>query len=60
MNCIPPTGPETCEAGLPLTWDRNAMAVKTYKVPGLPNGSNWFNLNDHLSGSGGSWRIGAR
>jgi cyanophycinase-like exopeptidase len=55
MNCIPPTGPETCQAGFPLTWDRNAMAVKTYKVPGLPNGSNWFNLNDHLSGSGGSW-----
>lgn len=55
MNCVPPTGPETCQAGMPLTWDRNAMAVKTYQVPGLPNGANWFNLNDHLSGSGGSW-----
>ncbi|MGV9011158.1 MAG: cyanophycinase [Flavobacteriales bacterium] len=55
MNCIPPSSPETCEAELPLTWDRGGMAVKTYKVPGLPEGTNWFDLNDHLTGDGGAW-----
>ena len=55
MNCVAPSAPETCEAGMPLTWDRNGMAVKAYKVPGLPNGANWFDLNDHLNGQGGAW-----
>ena len=55
MNCIPPSSPEICEAGTPLTWDRGGMAVKTYKVPGLPDGANWFDLNDHLTGQGGAW-----
>jgi cyanophycinase-like exopeptidase len=55
MNCVPPVGPEVCQAGMPLTWDRNAMAVKAYKVPGLPGGNNWFDLNDHLAGEGGMW-----
>ncbi len=55
MNCISPSTPEVCEAGMPLTWDRNGMAVMTYKVPGLPGGDNWFDLNDHHSGHGGAW-----
>ncbi len=55
VNCVSPMGPEVCQAGMPLTWDRNAMAVKAYKVPGLPGGNNWFDLNDHLSGQGGAW-----
>ena len=56
MNCVPPGTPETCEPGVPLTWDRNAQAVKVYKVPGLPGGTNWFDLNDHLGGAGGVWQ----
>lgn len=55
VNCASPSAPETCEAGSPLTWDRNGMAVKVYKVPGTPGGINWFNLNDHLAGAGGAW-----
>ncbi len=55
MNCLDPTGPETCQASSPLTWNRQGMAVKVYKVPGTPGGSNWFNLNDHLAGQGGVW-----
>ncbi|MBK8582908.1 MAG: cyanophycinase [Flavobacteriales bacterium] len=55
MNCVAPSDPETCEAGMSLTWNRDGMAVKTYKVPGLPGGDNWFDLNDHLAGEGGAW-----
>ncbi|MBK7248507.1 MAG: cyanophycinase [Flavobacteriales bacterium] len=55
MNCTSSSTPEVCEAGMPLTWDRNGMAVKTYKVPGLSDGANWFDLNDHYSGQGGAW-----
>lgn len=55
VHCEPPVNPELCVAGMPLTWDRGDMAVKVYKVPGLPNGNNWFDLNDHLAGSGGAW-----
>lgn len=56
VNCMPPVGPELCQSGSPLTWDRDGMAVKVYKVPGLPNGANWFDLNDHLTGVGGAWQ----
>lgn len=55
MNCVEPAGPEVCVPGQPLTWDRNGMAVKAYKVPAVPGGEHWFDLNDHLDGQGGSW-----
>lgn len=55
VNCVSPIGPETCQAGSPLTWNRQGMAVKAYKVPGTPTGANWFDLNDHLDGQGGVW-----
>lgn len=55
VNCVSPVGPEACQGGTPLTWDRQGMAVKAYKVPATPNGANWFDLNDHLSGQGGTW-----
>lgn len=55
VNCMPPVSPETCAPGQPLTWDRGGEAVKVYKVPGVPGGDHWFNLNDHESGSGGAW-----
>lgn len=55
VNCMSPVSPEVCQAGMPLTWNRNAMAVKAYKVPGLAGGDNWFDLNDHLGGQGGTW-----
>ncbi|HRQ84826.1 MAG TPA: cyanophycinase [Flavobacteriales bacterium] len=54
-NCVSPMGPETCQAGSPLTWYRQGMAVKAYKVPGTPSGVNGFDLNDHLAGQGGAW-----
>lgn len=55
-NCVQPSTPETCIAGQPLTWDRNQQAVKVYKVPGTQNGTNYFQLSDWTTGSGGTWQ----
>lgn len=55
VNCVEPSTPETCAPGQPLTWQRDGEAVKVYKVPGLMQGGNWFDLNDWETGSGGSW-----
>ena len=55
VNCEEPSAPEVCAPGQPLTWQRNGEAVKVYKVPGLMQGGNWFDLNDWKTGSGGSW-----
>ncbi|MCO6483852.1 MAG: cyanophycinase [Flavobacteriales bacterium] len=55
VNCVEPAAPETCMPGQPLTWQRDGQAVKVYKVPGLMQGGNWFDLNDWMTGSGGSW-----
>jgi len=54
-NCQTSFLPETCVANSPLTWDRNAEAIKTYKVAGTQNGANFFQLSDWQTGSGGSW-----
>lgn len=48
--------PEDCSNGNPLTWNRNGLAVKTYKVPGTNQGNNYFNLNNWQTGSGGEWQ----
>lgn len=48
--------PESCVAGTPLTWNRNAEAVKVYKVPGTDNGTHYFNIADWQTGSGGTWQ----
>ncbi len=55
INCLEPDGPETLEPAVPLTWFRDGTAVKTYKVAGTMQGSNTFDLNDWLTGSGGTW-----
>ncbi|MEZ4792089.1 MAG: T9SS type A sorting domain-containing protein [Gelidibacter sp.] len=55
-NCVTDFAPETCQAGLPLTWNRNAEAVKVYKVPGTDNGTYFFNIADWQTGSGGTWQ----
>jgi hypothetical protein len=43
------------QPGVPLTWHRDGQAVKVYKVPGTMQGSNTFDLNDWLTGTGGTW-----
>lgn len=55
-NCVTDFAPETCEPGMPLTWNRNAEAVKVYKVPGTDNGTHYFNIADWSTGSGGTWQ----
>jgi len=47
--------PETMQNATPLTWNHNGKAAKVYKVPGTMNGTNYFNLSDWQTGSGGSW-----
>lgn len=46
---------ETCEEGVPLTWNNDGEAIKVYKVPGTMEGTNYFELNDWTTGSGGTW-----
>lgn len=55
MNCERALGAETCSPGAPLTWDRQGMAVKAYKVPGTWEGSNTFDAAEWRQGSGGAW-----
>lgn len=55
-NCVANFEPETCEAGIPLTWNKSEEAVKVYKVPGTDNGTHFFNIADWQTGSGGTWQ----
>jgi cyanophycinase-like exopeptidase len=55
MNCERPLGAETCSPGMPLTWDRQGMAVKAYKVPGTWQGNNTFDVFGWRQGNGGDW-----
>lgn len=55
VNCEPDFLPELLQAGSPITWYREAAAVKVYKLPGTTNGNNWFDLDSWQDGSGGNW-----
>jgi len=48
--------PEICQQGLPLTWNHDEKAVRVYEVQGDENGSNSFNVDTWLEGTGGVWR----
>jgi cyanophycinase-like exopeptidase len=54
-NCQPDFLPELMEPGTPLTWNRGESAVKVYKVPGNTAGEYTFDLNDWVTGNGGTW-----
>ena len=54
-NCQTNFKPEFCIPNSSLTWNRNGEAVKVYKVPGTINGTNYFQLTDWQTGSGGNW-----
>jgi cyanophycinase-like exopeptidase len=47
--------PEQIKPDLPLIWDNRGRAVKVYKIEGTPEGSGFFDLNNWLDASGGSW-----
>jgi len=54
-NCTSQYLPENCTSGQPLNWQRNNEALKVYKVPGVTNGGNYFDLSDWQTGVGGLW-----
>lgn len=54
-NCVMPNTPETCTAGVPLTWNRSQQALKVCKIAGTNTGNNTFSLNDWKTTIGGSW-----
>lgn len=47
-------GPETCTSGTTLTWNRNMLAVKAYKITGSIAGNGSFNATSWLQFSGGT------
>lgn len=47
--------PEQMELGWPLVWDNSRKAVKVYRIPGTPEGSGYFDLNDWSTAKGGQW-----
>jgi cyanophycinase len=42
---ITSSGPETCSAGIPLTWNNDTQAIKVYRIAGSSAGNGSFNLN---------------
>ena len=48
--------PENCSPGDRLDWNLNGLALKVYQVKGTNTGSNWLDLNDWSTGSGGAWQ----
>ena len=55
-NCEIDYSPENCTNGNPLNWNRNGEAIKVYKVPGTNSGTNYFDISDWETGSGGTWQ----
>ena len=56
VNCETPNQPEVCAPGTPLTWYRDAEALKVCKISGTASGSNTFNLTDWQTATGGEWQ----
>ena len=38
-----------------MNWIQNNAALKVYQIKGTSNGANTFDLNDWLTGTGGTW-----
>lgn len=47
--------PENMTANEAFHWDRGGKAISVYRVPGTPDGSHFFDLNNWTTGSGGQW-----
>jgi len=48
--------PENCSPSNPLDWNLGSYALLVYKVNGTSTGANYLDLNDWLTGSGGTWQ----
>jgi len=56
-NCALTVGsPEVCEPGEPLTWNRDGLAVKVYRVPGTADGVVAFDVTNREAFGGGTWQ----
>ena len=47
--------PETCESGLPLTWNCSGQAVRVLKLKGDNTNPPYFDLTDWTNASAGEW-----
>ncbi len=56
VNCLDNMTPENLSANQNLDWNLNQQAVKAYKVPGVPGGTNQFDLTTWKNGIGGEWQ----
>jgi len=56
VNCLDNTTPENLTSNQSLNWNLNQEAVKAYKVPGTPDGTNQFNVDTWENGVGGEWQ----
>ena len=56
VNCLDNTTPENLTSNQSLDWNLNQEAVKAYKVPGTPDGTNQFNVDTWENGVGGEWQ----
>lgn len=55
-NCeLETRAPESCVNGSPLIWDQQQTALKAYNIKGTNTGTNTFDLNTFVSGTGGDW-----
>ena len=55
VNCATDSLPENCVAGEPLTWKRGNAALKVCKTGGTNTGTNFFDISDWITQSGGTW-----
>lgn len=48
--------PETLNAGVPVTWNRNGEALAVFRAHGTTDGSSTFDLNSWDDGTDGAWQ----
>lgn len=55
-NCeLTSPSPENCSNGAPLDWNHGGSAIKAYRIKGIADGTNTFDLNNWQDGTGGDW-----
>jgi cyanophycinase-like exopeptidase len=55
VNCENDSLPEVCLPGQALSWNRSNSALKVCKISGNNTGSNYFDVSDWETHSGGTW-----
>jgi cyanophycinase-like exopeptidase len=55
ISCLADSLPQVCAPGTPLTWKFSQGPVLVCKIPGTNGGTNYFDLRDWKTMSGGTW-----